>query len=96
MHAKGVWRALCQMSEHGAVAAEMLAGLGAKGGEEALLGCPVVPGNDALEGLANLLEAAVVLRPYGPAHLGGAWMRRRSKNKQCCSYLSSCALTGVG
>jgi hypothetical protein len=57
MHAKCVWRALCQMSEHGAVAAEMLAGLGAEGGEEALLGCLVVPGNDALEGLANLLAA---------------------------------------
>jgi hypothetical protein len=57
-HAKGVWRALCQMSEHGAVAAEMLAGLGAEGGGEALLyGCLVVPGNDALEGLANMLAA---------------------------------------
>ena len=56
-HTMGVWRALCQMSEHGGVAAEMLAGLGGAEEQALLAGCLVVPGNDALEGLANMFAA---------------------------------------
>ncbi len=57
LHTLGVWRALCQMSEHGGVAEEMLEGLGGAEEQALLAGCLLVKGNDALEGLANLFAA---------------------------------------